>query len=241
MAFTRKVPYGLTALKTWVTESISATKRSIQDWCNSTFSLIGHTHQVSDIIGLAGTPDYDIMSTGYTELMHIYKTPADGWIFASAESGGGAHLAFRAIKDFKASIQTYDSTTEYLQGDVVVYNDVPYQARGTSNGKIPSDTPGSWAVMNDDFPIYVVPITSHTAGSDSGFGTRILQCKAGTTCFVGGAYDHDRVFTMYASNATIRISFISADGIKRELIDTGYTIADNLHRYDLINNKLLGI
>ena len=85
MAFTRKVPYGLDALKTWVTDSITTTKQVIQNWCNNRFSLIDHTHSLESL-GCMRFPDYARCTK--ISLSSTYTTSEDGYVLINVSDPG---------------------------------------------------------------------------------------------------------------------------------------------------------
>lgn len=243
MPITKRIYHGVKQLKNWTISSINDTKESLKSWCDGRFALLGHKHTVTDISGLTShIPNYNIMSTGYTTLMHVYETPADGWLYVTGFSGGGCWLCYGAIRDCIGGISEWDASISYAKYAVVKHNGYPYQASKALTGVEPPAAGGNgWNKMLLHFPIFTIPIASHTASSDSGYGHVLLPCKKGTTCMLGGCADNGNTTTFNTSNSSGRIRFISTDGIYRELNDTGDQVPNNVHTYSVLVGRLAGL
>lgn len=243
MSITKRIPLGLKELQQSIQSSISSAKTTIQNWCNERFSLLGHKHTVVDISGLTShIPNYNIMSTGYTTLMHVYETPADGWLYVTGFSGGGCWLCYGAIRDCIGGISEWDASISYAKYAVVKHNGYPYQASKALTGVEPPPAGGNgWNKMLLHFPIFTIPIASHTSSYDSGYGHVLLPCKKGTTCMLGGCSDNENTTTFSTSNSSGRIRFISSDGVYRELNDTNDQVPNNAHSYSVLVGRLSGL
>lgn len=243
MEFKNRIYHGVKQLKNWTLSSINDTKESLKSWCDGKFSLLGHKHTVTDISGLTShIPNYNIMSTGYTTLMHVYETPADGWIVASGHSGGGCWLCYGAIRDIMSNIPEWNASIAYAKYTVVKHNGYPYQASKALTGVEPPAAGGSgWNKMLLHFPVYTRPVCSDVGQQDHGYGCVFHPCKKGTTCMLGLVGDNNDITGFKNSNGSGRLRFISGDGIKRELIDCNEQVANGSNWYDCVAGRLVSL
>ncbi len=80
MSFYNKIPSGLADLKTWVTDSISTAKTTIEQWCNNRFSLNTHDHDAKyDSKGSSSAVQTNLDAHAGSTIKHITDTERNKW------------------------------------------------------------------------------------------------------------------------------------------------------------------